>query len=247
MRRIVWIVPWLLLLSLSCAGEKDSAAPPETITAPGTNDPRLAIDDANHSMSVSDAAGRELSIRLDTASRVQYLDCGDFHIQGGPGFFFECTSRDFLAIEFEDLGGGRRLERYNFNGRTLDLEIAGEPTEAQYQQFLDFYETDPALNSLEDNPDGAAMADLLENAGPLLLAAWQERDPEGCEEYLSTYDKDTGLPPLQMRPKWADLSCGAAAACAAVKCMFGGAANYGCVVCTAVKVVCAIMDMFRWW
>jgi hypothetical protein len=246
MRKVVWIVPWILLLSLSCAGEKDRAAP-QTITAPGTDGTRLVIDDANRSMMVSDAAGRELSIRVDDASRMQYLDCGDFHVQGGPGYFFECTSRDFLAIEFEDLGGGRWIERYNFNGRTLEFEVFGQPTAEQHQRFLEFYETDPALNTLEANPDGAAMADLLEDAAPLLLEALQTRDPEGYEQYLARLDKDTGLPPLQMRPKWADFTCGLASTCAAIKCMFGGAANYGCVICTAIKVVCAIMDLFRWW
>jgi len=246
MRRFVWIVPWLLVLSFSCAGEKDRAAPPETIAAPETNGPRLVIDDASRSMTVSDANGRELTIRVDTASRVQYLDCGDFHVQGGPGFFFESTGRDFLAIEFEDLGGGRRLERYNFNGRTLELEIAGRPTEAQYRQFLDFYERDPALNTLENNPDGAAMAELLESAEPLLLEALQDRDPRGYDEYLSRYDKDTGLPPLELRPPWADVACGIASVCSATKCFFGGLANWGCVICTYVKIVCAIMDMIGW-
>ncbi len=246
MRRFVWIVPWFFLLSFSCTDEKDGAAPPETITAPGTNGLRLVIDDADRSMTVSDAAGRELSMRVDAASRMQYLDCGDFHIQGGPGFFFEWTSRDFLAIEFEDLGGGRRLERYNFNGRILEIELAGQPTEAQYRQFLDFYETDPALNTLENNPDGAAMADLLESAGPLLLEALQDRDPQGYEEYLSSYDKDTGLPPLELRPPWADVTCGVASVCSAIKCYFGGLANWGCAICTYVKIVCAIMDMVGW-
>jgi hypothetical protein len=246
MRKFVWIVPWLLAASLSCTSDKDKSAPPAAMTAPEAEDPVLAIDDANHSLTVTDAAGRELSLRIDTASRVQYLDCGDFHVQAGPGFFLEWTSRDYLAIEFEDLGGGRRIERYNFNGRVLELEMAGQPTEAQRKQFLDFYEADPALNTLEGNPDGAAMAGLLERAGPLLVAAMDERDPERCKEYLSRYDKDTGLPPIELRPPWADVTCGVASVCAAIKCYIGGLANWGCALCTYVKIVCAIMDMIGW-
>lgn len=247
MRRFVWIVPWILLLACSCTGGDDAVTPAKTVATPESAAPRLTINDAEHAMTVTDRDGRELLIRYDTASQVQYLDCGDFHVQGGPGWFYEFTSRDYLAIEFEDLGGGRRLEIYNFNGRTLVLDITGLPTEAQNQQFLDFYERDPALNSLEDNPDGAAMAELLETAQPLMLEAWRKRDPRSFEEYSASYDKDSGLPPLQMRPKWADYSCGLAGVCAVIKCMIGGAANYGCVICTAVKVVCIIMDAFGWW
>ena len=246
MRRIVWIVPWLLLLSVSCTKQEDLSAPREPITTPGANEPRLVIDDANHSMTVSDATGRELSIRVDTASRMQYLDCGGFHIQAGPGFFFESTSRDFLAVEFEDLGGGRRIERYDFNGRALELEILGRPTEEQRKQFLDFYETDPALNTLENNPDGAVMVGLLEDAGPLFLEALRERDPGGYEDYLTSSIKGTGIPPLELRPPWADITCGVAYVCSAVKCYFGGLANWGCAICTYVKIVCAIMDMVGW-
>ena len=247
MRRLAWIAPWILLLVCSCSGGDDAVTPEKTVVTPENAAPRLTIDDAAHAMTVTDRDGRELLIRYDTASRVQYLDCGDFHVQGGPGWFLEFTSRDYLSIEFEDLGGGRRMERYNFNGRALVLDITGLPTEAQYQQFLDFYEADPALNSLEDNPDGEAMAALLEMAHPLLLDAWRERDPRSFEEYPASHDKDSGLPPLEMRPKWADYSCGLAGACAVIKCMFGGLANYGCVLCTAVKVVCIIMDAFGWW
>jgi hypothetical protein len=246
MRRIVWIVPWLLLFCFSCTGRDQAVVPPETTTEESTG-LRLVINDADHSMTVSRPADRELLIRCDGASRVQYLDCGDFHVQGGPGWFLEWTSRDYLAVEFEDLGGGRRIERYDFNGRTLELEIYGQPTEAQYQEFLAFYEPDPEFNSLEDNPDGAAMAELLDAAGPLFLEAWQTRDPESYKDYVGSFDKNTGLPPLEMRPKWADRTCGAASLCAAIKCTFGGLTNHGCVICTVVKTACLIMDMFGWW
>jgi hypothetical protein len=246
MRKLVWIAPFIALLVWSCTGGDDAVTPGRTIAKPESAAPLLTIDDAGHAMTVTDGGGRQLSIRFDTASRIQYLDCGGFHIQGGPGWFFEWTSRDFLAMEFVELGGGRRLERYNFNGRTLELEILGQPTEAHFRQFREFYETDPSLNSLEANPDGAAMAELLENARPLLLEALRERSPEGYDELLASSGAGS-LPPLQLRPKWADVTCGTAAACAAVKCLFGGATNYGCVVCTAVKFVCAIMDLFGWW
>ncbi len=247
MKRLLWIVPLFLALCFSCDDGRESATTPETGGTVGADDLHLTINDADRTMTVTGAGGRELVIRYDAASQVQHFDCGDFHVESGQGWFREYTNEDFLEMGFEDLGNGRRLERYNFNDRILELEIDQWPTETHRQEFLEFYEFDPAINTLQENPDGAVMAELLERARPLMLQAWRERDPESFGAYSGAPGKDSGSSLLLARPDWANRVCSAADICVVVKCLFGGSANAVCVSCVAFKVTCMIMDAFGWW
>jgi hypothetical protein len=247
MKRVLWIVPLFLVLCFSCDDGRESATTPETGGTVGADDVHLTINDVDRTMTVTDADNRQLVIRYDPASQVQHFDCGDFHIEKSQGWFREYTNRDFLEVGIEDLGNGRRLERYNFNDRVLELEIDQWPTEVHREQFMEFYEFDPAINTLQDNPDGAVMAELLERSRPLMLQACRERDPEGFGAYSGALDKDSDLSVFFARPGWANRVCTAADLCVVVKCLFGGASNIGCVTCAAVKVACLFMDIFGWW
>lgn len=215
-----------------------------------TNAPAIAVDDVNHTIALTDPAypQKPLIIRVDTSTRTQYMDCGDFHVINGTNWLAEYTNQDYLEMSFEDFGNGRHLERYYFNGQVLELEINDltGPSPEQIRQFLDFLPTDPAVNSLANHPDGLLMASLLTRGEPSLVGIIQARTTDG-QDYVGGHMKD-GLPEMQLlRPDWANVACGAAWACQAIACKVLPWTNPVCWGCTAAVVVCIIMDVFGWW
>jgi hypothetical protein len=244
MKRLHRIVPVVILaafmLGIMAGCEQDRAL--LEVSSPA--EPEVVVNDANRTVTITDSSqpNRPLVIRGDLSTHTEYLDCGEFHMVIAPGYVQEFTSRDFFEMSAEDLGNGRHLEHYYYNGSVLDLEIddASGPTEEQRLAFLDFYPADPAVNSLQGHPDGLRLVNLLSRAEPSLRTIIQDRTgrPAGA--------KDDGLPELQLRPRWADMTCGAAHACSMVACKLGFQ-NPVCIGCSIVVVACALMDIFGLW
>jgi hypothetical protein len=193
-------------------------------------------------LSVSDGIS-VLTVSYDEDTQILHYDCGDFHLEFGVNYVREYTSSDELEFWLENTEDlPKRTEVYVFNGKTIRIDVEEDvPTEDNIRTFLDFYESDPQLNTLEANKDGEKIFELLEKAEPQLLQLWEEIDPEG---YLlrAVDDRD-----MLGRPKWADYMCGGAALCVSIKCWYGGLANPVCATCASVVSVCLVMDMFDLW
>lgn len=115
----------------------------------------------------------------------------------------------------------------------------------QEDQFFAFYEIDPRVNSLENNPDGEVMARLLQKAKPQIKNIWKRRDPKGYNAYQELkLDSETNRC-LLGKDKGEEIFkrvCALASACVASKCWFGGLGNSVCQACVGVVIVCAIYE-----
>jgi hypothetical protein len=236
------VVVCVVLVALVSGCDGNDSIRPEDAKPRAVEAPLVTVDDANRMIVVNNDSkvDRGLTIRVDTSTRTERLDCGDFHVVNGEGYIQEYTSQDFFEASSEDLGNGRHREHYFLNGKILELEIDDltGATPEQIQQFEEFFPGDPAVNSLANHPDGLTMAALLTKAEPELMTLVQERSERSAKG---------GLPEMQLRPKWADLSCGAASLCSMIACRISPLTNPTCWICSAVVVVCLIMDIFGWW
>ena len=240
--KLVFVVVCATLAALLSSCDRIDLTHPEE-PKPQTVGTRLVtIDDASRTMVVQNVSepSRNLTIRVNPSTRTEHLDCGDFHVVNGEGYIQEYTSRDFFEASYEDLGNGCHREHYSFNGEILELEIADltGPTPEQIQRFKDFFPSAPTVNSLANHPDGLTMAALLTKAEPEIKTLVQERNDRRVKN---------GLPEIQLRPKWADFTCGAASLCAMIACRVSPTTNPTCWICSAAVAVCLIMDIFGLW
>ena len=238
----IFLAVLLVFMTLLTSCDGANLSPSDGQNTPTTQTPLVAVDEVNHVVTIANSAqpDRSLTISVDTSNQTETFDCGDFHMVSGNGFLQEYTARDFLECSYEDLGNGSHTEHYFFNGQALELEINDltGATPEQVQQFKDFFPADPAVNSLVDHPDGMVMADLLTKAEPEIMKAYQERNVQRAEK---------GIPPMQLRPGWANIGCGVAAMCVLTACKILPLHNPVCWVCAASLAVCIIMDMFGLW
>lgn len=242
------LVPLVVFASLmvvpACTDKPDTNT---ALVKPSGDDPMVGPDpvilevDQTQPTAVIRNKMAEVRLHYDRAQDILHYDCGDLHWEFSQGQVREYTSRDELIIRVEDQGWPKRMETYIFNGRRLDLQITTEtPTQDQVNQFLAFYEADPAKNTLEANRDGETMLQLLHQAAPQIERIWQERDPKAYQIFLET-SKEQG-PEKSIVGR----TCALAKACVATKCWFGGLANSVCSACTGVAVACYLMEALGW-
>lgn len=186
----------------------------------------------------------EARIDFNRNTGVMSFKCNDFNIEFAPDYIREYTESDELVVFFENLEFPRRTEVYTYNGVEFKIDVQdGVPTEDDFQEFLENYDTDPNHNTLEQNVDGNKMAFLVQEAEPYMFSLWQERDPEGYLSYMLGENDERAM---LTQYKWINRGCGYATLCALIKCMFGALVNSVCLYCTTVSVLCAIMAIYGW-
>lgn len=197
-----------------------------------------------HAVLITDGRD-EVNISCDSNAGIIHFECGGFHVEFASDYIREYTNHDELIIQFEEADFPQRTEVYTYNGVEFRIDIQdGRPTEEDRRQFLSYYKSDPNQNTLEYNPDGEKMAELLEKAEPKLLAIWRERNPDGYIRFIQNQQDDR--PMLGRRYKVIDYGCAGAGLCGSIKCFFGGPANSLCLFCATVSAMCAMMEILGW-
>ena len=90
------------------------------------------------------------------------------------------------------------------------------------ETFDEFY-TPYTSNTLHDNPDGEFLMALVTSGR------------------LNTMVTDRfGDDIVRMPGGWLQMACHAAAVCSYIKCLYGGPANWACVICSTISLACAL-------